>query len=165
MNAKKAICGILIASISLTMILPTQRMTATETSISQNEINEICEKVGNQYCICPELLESMCLVESNNNPNAVGKDGDTGLMQIIPKYHKAEMKQLGITNIKDPYKNIEVGALYLSKLFEKYGDLPLVLMKYNGVSNADELNESGHFTDYANKIMELSQQLEREHGK
>ena len=84
------------------MILPTQRTTATEMSISQNEINQICEEVGNKYCICPELLEAMCQVESNNNPNAVGKLGDTGLMQIIPKYHTAEMKQLGVTNLKDP---------------------------------------------------------------
>ena len=147
------------------MILPTQRTTATEMSISQNEINQICGEVGNKYCICPELLEAMCQVESNNNPNAVGKLGDTGLMQIIPKYHTAEMKQLGVTNLKDPQQNIEVGALYLSKLFEKYGDLPLVLMKYNGVRNAEQLNSNGNFTNYANKIMEMSWQLEREHGK
>ena len=165
MNVKKAICGILTASISLMMILPMQRTTATETSISQSEINVICEEVGNEYCICPELLEAMCQVESNNNPNAVGKDGDTGLMQIIPRCHVVEMKELGVTNLKNPEQNIEVGALYLSELFEKYGDLPLVLMKYNGVRNAYELNENGKFTDYSNKIMELSQQLEREHGK
>ena len=165
MNVKKAICGILIANVIVTMMLPTQRTTATETNISQSDINVICEKVGSQYCICPELLEAMCQVESNNNPNAVGKDGDTGLMQIIPRCHTAEMEQLGVTNLKDPEQNIEVGALYLQELFEKYGDLPLVLMKYNGVRNAEQLNSSNNFTDYANKIMELSQQLEREHGK
>ena len=70
MKEKKAICGILIASISLTMILPMQRTTAEEKSISQSDINAICEKVGSEYCICPELLEAMCQVESNNNPNA-----------------------------------------------------------------------------------------------
>ena len=99
MNVKKAICGILTASISLTMILPMQRTTAEEKSISQSDINAICEKVGSEYCICPELLEAMCQIESNNNPNAVGKDGDTGLMQIIPGCHTAEMERLGVTNL------------------------------------------------------------------
>lgn len=165
MNVKKAIKSILIASISLMMILPIQRTTAEEMRISQSEINTICERVGNEYCICPELLEAMCQVESNNNPNAVGKDGDTGLMQIIPRCHTVEMKELGVTDLKNPEQNIEVGGLYLSELFDKYGDLPLVLMQYNGTSNAEKKNEDGNFTDYANKIIKLSSQLEREHGK
>jgi hypothetical protein len=38
-------------------------------------------------------------------------------------------------------------------------------MEYNGTSNAEERNTNDNFTDYANKIMKLSEQLEREHGK
>lgn len=143
-------------------MLPTQR---TQAEVTNDTWNSYCEEIGEKYCICPELLEAMIEVESKGDVNAMGKDGDTGLMQIIPKYHQKEMKELCVTDLKNPYQNIEIGAMYIQGLFERYGDLPLVLMKYNGARDAEQRNNNGNFTDYANKIMKLSEQLEREHGK
>ena len=40
-----------------------------------------------------------------------------------------------------------------------------VLMVYNGTADAAGLGEKGKYTDYAEKIMERTEQLERLHGK
>lgn len=49
--------------------------------------NGYCEEIGAEYNICPELLEAIIEAESSGNPNAVGADGDIGLMQVVKRWH------------------------------------------------------------------------------
>ena len=66
----------------------------------------------------------------------------------------------------DPYKNMMVASDYLSELFDKYEDVGLVLIVYNGNSSAiPEYKRTGKLSNYANKILEKSEELERSHGK
>ena len=126
---------------------------------------EYCKEIGAKYNICPELLEAIIEQESSGNPNSVGVDGDIGLMQVVPKWHRDRMQRLGVTDLYDPYSNILVGTDYLMELAEEYEDFATVLMIYNGSSNAVIRGEAGNYTEYAKSIMERSAELERLHGK
>lgn len=134
-----------------------------DTFIS-SEYQEYCESVGQEFGICPELLEAIIESESSGNPTAVNGNCK-GLMQINVPCHRDRMARLGVTDIYNPKDNIRVAADYLLELFEKYQDMGTVLMVYNGSSDAIERGERGAFTEYAAKIMARSWQLERLHGK
>ena len=122
------------------------------------DIRVMCEKAGEESNVCPELLEAICWRESRFDPDAYNS-GCCGLMQISVKWHTGRMEDLGVTDIYDAYSNIRVGADYLAELFEKHdGDLYAVLMEYNG-------DTSEGVSDYALEICEISEALERVHGK
>lgn len=116
------------------------------------------------YDVCPELIFAIIEKESSGNPNAEN-GGCYGLMQISERWHRDRMERLGVTDLYDPYGNILVGVDYLMELAEKYEDLDMVLMVYNGSSDAQERWESGNPTEYATSIMNRSMELERLHGK
>lgn len=137
---------------------------STEQTENMEVIN-ITEEIGQRYGICPELLQAIVFYESSNTKSVVSKSGDIGYMQVNPKWHKDRMNTLGVTNLKNGYENILTGTDYLAELAAKYEDIGLVLMKYNGDSRADKLHEVGKTSDYAGKILKLSQELERLHGK
>lgn len=123
------------------------------------------EEIGSRYGICPELLQAITFYESSNDPKVKSLGGDTGYMQVNPRWHKDRMDKLGVTDLTDGYSNILVGTDYLAELAEEYEDISLVLMKYNGDSKADKLYKQGEMSEYAEKILNLSAELERLHGK
>ena len=129
------------------------------------EYQQYCVEIGNMYGICPELLMAIIESESSGNPNA--QNGNCkGLMQVSGKWHKDRMKKLGVADICDPYGNILVATDYLMELAEKYEDIGMVLMVYNGDSNSkDYWNGNANLSKYAEKILSRSEVLERIHGK
>lgn len=130
------------------------------------EIIELTERVAEIYPICPEVLQAMAFYESSNERTVVSKYGDIGYMQVNPKWHSDRMDKLGVTDLYDGYSNILVGTDYLYEMCLKHGDIVTALMAYNmGSDKAEELDEAGVISDYARKILELSEQLERLHGK
>lgn len=131
----------------------------------QHEYMEYCEEIGEEYDICPELLMAIIEAESDGDADAVGRYGEAGLMQIYPRWHMDRAYELGVYNLFDAEGNIRVGADYLAELFKEYGDMGTVLMKYNGTSDAVERGEKGEYTEYAKRIMERTEQLERQHKK
>lgn len=125
---------------------------------------EFAEITSEDHNICPELVEAIIEAESSWNPKA--QNGDcVGLMQISESWHQDRMARLGVTDLADPYDNILVGVDYLSELFERYEDVGAVLMKYNGDSRLPEYLETGEMSEYAEKILTRSAELERMHGK
>ena len=135
-----------------------------DTELPQ-EYRYYCEKAGQIYQICPELLEAVIEEESNGDPDAVGELGEIGLMQIYPKYHRIRAEHLKVYNLFDPEGNILVGADYLAELFELYEDPGTVLMAYNGTKDAIERGRRGDYTDYAEKVMKRAAQLEQKNKK
>lgn len=136
--------------------------------IEQTEDEDVIrftEEIGSRYGICPELLQAMVFYESSNDPKVKSAGRDTGYMQVNPKWHRERMDKLGVTDLTDGYSNILVGTDYLAELAEEYEDISLVLMKYNGDSKADKLYKQGEMSEYAEKILSLSAELERLHGK
>ena len=128
------------------------------------EVQEICVKYGEEYCICPELLMAIVETESSGKQYAENA-GCKGLMQIYEKWHEDRMEKLSVTDIYDAEGNIHVATDYLAELFERYVDAGTTLMVYHGERNAISKAERGEISSYANKILERSAELERLHGK
>lgn len=159
------VCVITIVALVANVAIKTSIIAHAEVAPVQPDIRELygdyIDDIAERYHICPELLEAMIEQESAGQADAVSSGGDTGLMQVNPRWHKERMDKLGVTDLKDPYSNILVASDYLVELFEQYGDLPMVLMVYNGSSDAQERWESGNYTEYAISIMERTEELER----
>lgn len=163
---KEVFEGVAFGAIIVGMFAGILKVNAAGADTELPELYQVhCKQIGQEYNICPELLMAIIEQESGGNPDAVGAAGEIGLMQIYPKYHSDRMEELGVYSLYAPKSNILVGADYLAELFEEYGDLGTVLMVYNGVSDAEELGAKGEYTEYAEKIMERSEQLERLHKK
>lgn len=126
----------------------------------------LTEAVSEIYPVCPELLQAMVFYESGNKQAVISQWGDIGYMQINPKWHQERMDRLGVTDLTDGYSNILTGTDLMCELFQQYEDPALALMCYNmGPARALELYEEGKVSEYAQKILELSAELERLHGK
>lgn len=81
------------------------------------------------------LVLSMISVESSFKSDLLGLNNDTGLMQVIPKYHKDRIERYLYeenVDLYDPRLNVMVGMDYLEELLEwSRGDLELAVMAYN----------------------------------
>lgn len=95
----------------------------------------------------PLLLLAVISVESRFNPIAESVMGAKGLMQIIPKYHRAKLEDLGGEQaLWDPEANIRLGALILQEYVDRTGTLVAGLQYYNGAY------WDGH-AQYAQKVL------------
>lgn len=124
-------------------------------------VSVTCEMAGFINGVEPEILESICWVESTCNPNA-SNGSCKGIMQISEQWHKDRMKRLGVTSIYDEAGNIMVGADYIAELIRQYGSVPQALMAYNGDSDANKID---YMSGYAKKVIETSEILKKAHGK
>ena len=96
----------------------------------QQHIKDLCEK----YNVDIEIVLATIEVESRYIPDVVSGDGSAvGLMQIIPWCHSDRIQRLGVTDVLDPYQNVEVGIDCLAYLFRAHGkeNVSYVLMCYN----------------------------------
>jgi len=76
----------------------------------------------------PDLVNSVILVESGFDPNAVSPKGARGLMQLMPQ----TAARMGVQNAMDPAANVEGGTRYLGELLSRYHhDLNKALAAYN----------------------------------
>lgn len=159
---KKLLAIALAASLVLSQpVMAKEEIEPTHISV---EAQVSCYEYGEMYNICPELLMAMIEAESSGNPKA--ENGDCkGLMQISERWHTGRMEEIGADDIWSETDNIHTGANYLYELFNRYEDVALVLMVYNGESDAVEKAENGYISDYARKILDRSAELERWKGK
>lgn len=156
--------GIVMATVMLLSVSLPVRAAGSET-MTEQEVAELSSQIGQQYAICPELLQAIAWKESRYDP-AASSEGCEGLMQIQSKWHADRMERLGITDLYDPESNMLLAADYLAELSAQYDDVAVVLMYYNGDRRAKDLYQgTGEISDYAEEILYISSEFEIAHGK
>ena len=95
--------------------------------------------------ISPHLILAMIKIESGFRHKARSTEGATGLMQVIPKWHKDKLKNRNPTDVK---VSIEVGTKILSDCFVKHNNNSLKALNcYSG----------GGGKKYFNKVFDYKQ--------
>lgn len=103
----------------------------------------------------PLLVLAVIAVESRFNPLAESSMGAKGLMQIIPRFHRAKLAAHGGDEaVLDPESNIHVGTQILREYIHRTGTLEAGLQFYNGAS-------SDGSAQYAQKVMAERLRLEQ----
>lgn len=156
------IAGIALAAAASLLIVMAAR--AEEPVIVPEDVKEISEELGAQYNICPEILQSIGWWESRYQADAEN-GGCIGIMQIMPRWHQDRMERLGVTDLTDIRQNMTVSADYLSDLVRDEEDMEEALMRYHGESHIMERLDAGEMSEYVEKILTLSAELERSNGK
>ncbi|MGL5714935.1 MAG: lytic transglycosylase domain-containing protein [Paraclostridium sp.] len=97
---------------------------------------EYVETYSKEFGVDKSLVYSVIKTESKFNKNAISRKEAKGLMQISEITQKWAEEELELTNIDiyDAKTNIRIGCWYISKLFNEFGDLDLVVAAYNGGS-------------------------------
>lgn len=99
----------------------------------------------------PESLVWLAETESSFNPNARSPVGARGLFQLMP----ATAKSLGLSLFPldqrtHPQASAHAAAVYLRKLYARFGDWPLVLAAYNaGQGRVSRTLKAENATDFA----------------
>jgi soluble lytic murein transglycosylase-like protein len=90
-------------------------------------------RAGDEVGLDPLTVLAVVSVESGFNPVAESSMGAKGLMQIIPRYHRAKLDaEGGEEAVLDPESNIFVGARILQEYVHRAGTLEAGLQRYNG---------------------------------
>jgi soluble lytic murein transglycosylase-like protein len=90
-------------------------------------------RAGPQAGLDPLLVLAVIAIESRFNPIAESVMGAKGLMQIIPKYHRARLDEFGGEAVLfDPEANILLGVQILQEYVRRTGTLEAGLQFYNG---------------------------------
>lgn len=111
--------------------------------IYPRKYEDIVVKYANQYNIDENLIFAVIKAESNFNENAVSHKDAIGLMQIMKETAKEIANDYNIENIEtteDILKidnNINIGAKYLSILYDRYNNIYVAVAAYNaGIRNS-----------------------------
>jgi len=124
-------------------------------------IAALCEEYG-----VPELLVHAVIDrESSWNAGAVNADGNChGLMQIHEMNFGSLQRELGLSDLTDPYQNVEAGISMLSDYIARYLDYHMALMCYNcGEAGARKQWAQGQYeSDYSRWVMDRMHDLEWE---
>ena len=96
------------------------------------EISAAVMTSASKYSLPPALVLAIISIESRFQDHARGRNGATGLMQVVPAAHKRLVKNLDLT---EPAMNIEAGSAILHGYLESArGDVGAALKSYGGSS-------------------------------
>ena len=102
------------------------------------EYRDLIKKYSLKYGINPNLIAATIWSESHFNKDAVSPAGAVGMMQLMPNTAGGIANQLGEADsfsydkLFDAETNIRYGTWYLAHYVEKYQDVSLALVAYNG---------------------------------
>jgi len=110
-------------------------------------------RAARQHRVQPELVKAVIAAESNFDPRAVSRKGARGLMQLMPETAAA----LGVEDPLRPEENLHGGVLYLRRMMDRYGEMPLALAAYNAGPGAVDryggIPPYAETRDYVERVM------------
>jgi soluble lytic murein transglycosylase-like protein len=104
-------------------------------------VQPIVREAALEHGVPPAVVNGIIWVESKFLPDARGKRGPRGLMQIMPRTGREVARQLGRTyRPYDPEFNIHAGTYYFARMMRRFkNDHALALAAYNiGPAVVDE---------------------------
>ncbi len=149
-----------------------QLITKYQIQIYAEHIQEIPKSImaeSKVYDYDPMFLTALIIAESSFDSRARSHRGAIGLMQIVPRTGVAlatekKIEWEGSQTLYNPYVNIELGAYYLNKLYNRFGDLNLALEAYNhGPTKLTKYLERGYQpSSYSTKVLEIYEMIDFE---
>ena len=133
----------------------TELVLATCAVFATPELPAQMSAVAELYDIDQELILAVVWKESRCDPNALGTSNDSGLMQIVPKWHGDRIEKLGVTDLFSPTQNMLLGVDLLVDLGAKE-DLRKALATYNGGPRRPEVSYR-----YADHVIQTYNKLKR----
>jgi soluble lytic murein transglycosylase-like protein len=107
---------------------PTGAGITLKADQAPGNLRGLIEKAAGENNVDPALLDAVVACESSYDPMCRSRAGALGLTQLMPD----TMKEMGVTDWKDPEQNLQGGAKYLSQMLSKYpGRTDLALAAYN----------------------------------
>ena len=100
------------------------------------------------YRVDPDLVWSIIYEETYFSPWKTGRDGEIGLMQVMPVVGREWATETGMKELerqmasdpqsilRDPERNIQIGCWYLEKMYEQFQDEPEVETRMVAAYNA-----------------------------
>ncbi len=117
---------------------------------ARSKIPQAIIHASQKYGYDPLFLTAVIVAESSFYNWAKSNQGAMGLMQVrLPTGHamatEAEVQWKGKPTLYDPKANIALGAHYLDKMVQRFGDLALALEAYNhGPTQIDRYLRKGY---------------------
>lgn len=98
-----------------------------------DRVQPIVRAAAMEHGVPPSVVNGIIWVESKFLPEARGKRGPRGLMQVMPRTGREVARALGRTyQPHDPDFNIHAGTYYFARMMERFGNDPtLALAAYN----------------------------------
>ncbi len=95
--------------------------TTVSTYAPPSEIEALIDKTAAENGVPPDLARGLVAVLSSYNPQARGKSGEIGLMQLMPQTAQAMGFTGSANDLYDPATNLTYGMRYLAKAQELAG--------------------------------------------
>jgi beta-lactamase regulating signal transducer with metallopeptidase domain len=94
------------------------------------------ERAARRHGVEPGLLAIMVYTESRGRADARSSAGARGLMQIMPSTAAEIAQERGLpaptpARLQEPAYNLDMGAWYMARQLDRFGELPLALAAYN----------------------------------
>lgn len=118
----------------------------------KGEYLEVAKAAARKHGVPEDLFLRLVQQESGWNHTAVSTKGATGLAQLMPG--TAELMNV---DINDPAENLDGGAKYLRRMFDRFGSWKLALAAYNaGPEAVDEHNGIPPFAETETYVAAIS---------
>lgn len=133
------------------------RKPAALTAQRRDAYDDIIASAAQRWDLDFALVKAVVHAESAFDQDAVSKAGARGLMQLMP----TTASMLRVTDIHDPYQNVNAGARYLRMMLDRFrGDVRNALAAYNaGPANVQRYGGIPPFAEtkhYVTRVVELS---------
>lgn len=117
------------------------KATVAAKAASGGTYSAIIAKYASQHGVPVALANAVVRIESNYRPNARGRAGEIGLMQIKPATARMMGYAGSAKGLYDPETNIRYGMKYLAKAHELGGgDTCGTILRYNAGHAAKRMN-------------------------
>ena len=134
-----------------------EKPNTSAISLIKSDYGNWIKHISSQTGTPEKIIYGVIATESSGNPTAKGRDGEIGLMQLMPdtiaflnnKFDLGLMKEAAF----NPYNNILAGSLYLSYLYSETNDWNKAIIAYNiGLGNLDNPKIYARGKKYLNKV-------------